>query len=86
MAEFFLTSAVIFVVMVAWLYVQDRYRQFAQRHPELGPYRNEGGCDGSCSCQQGSCPAPGQGRQDSVAAIDLITPAHSKRTLRRQTQ
>lgn len=56
MADFLLTSLVIFGVMVGWLYVQDLYRRFARRHPELGPFRREGGCGGGCSCRQGSCP------------------------------
>lgn len=55
MVEFMLTSLVIFVVLSGWLFVQDRYRRFAHRHPELGPFRQEEGCGGGCSCRQGSC-------------------------------
>lgn len=61
MADFLLTSLVIFAVLSGWLYVQELYRGFARRHPELGPFRREEGC-GGCSCRQGGCtvepPAP----------------------------
>jgi hypothetical protein len=83
MVEFVLTSAVIFAVMVGWLYVQDLYRRFARQNPELGPFRKEGGCDGSCSCQQGSCPTAQPNRQDRVIALDLMTPAGDRSSLRR---
>ena len=39
MAEFALTSVLIFAVMVGWLYVQDLYRRFAQRNPSPGRSR-----------------------------------------------
>jgi len=86
MAEFFLTSLVIFAVMVGWLYVQDLYHRFAQGHPELGPFRKEGGCDGSCSCQQGSCSTPLPIQQDPVISVDLMTPAGDPTRLRRDRQ
>ena len=86
MAEFILTSVVIFAVMVGWLYVQELYRRFAQSHPELGPFRKEGGCDGSCSCQQGSCSTPLPIQKDPVISVDLITPAGDPIRLRRDRQ
>jgi hypothetical protein len=86
MAEFVLTSVVIFAVMVGWLYVQDLYRRFAESHPELGPFRKEGGCDGSCSCRQGSCSTPPPIQQDPVISVDLITPAGDPIHLRRDRQ
>lgn len=58
MVKFVLTSAVIFVVMVAWLYVQEVYRRFARHHPQLGPFRSEAICQGSCGCHQDSCAGP----------------------------
>jgi hypothetical protein len=83
MVKFILASLVILVVMVAWLYVQDLYRRFAQRNPELGPFRGERGCDGSCSCQQGSCSAPEPNPDDRVIALDLMAlkgkPSHLRR-------
>ena len=86
MVEFALASLVIFVVMVAWLYVQDRYRRFAQRNPGLGPYRSDSGCDGSCSCRHGSCPAPTPGRGHRVTPLDLAVPTGDRCSLRRNTQ
>jgi len=86
MVEFVLTSVVIFAVMVAWLYVQDLYRRFAQRHPELGPFRAEGGCGGSCSCQQGSCSTPPPNQPGPVISVDLMTPAGDPIRLRSDRQ
>jgi hypothetical protein len=56
MVDFLLASGVILAVLIGWLYVQDLYRRFAARHPELGPFRAEGqgGC-GNCSCSGGRC-------------------------------
>jgi len=82
MVEFVLASAVIFVVMVAWLYVQDLYRRFARHHPELGPFRSEGSCEGSCSCRKDSCPAPGTTGREIEVTADLL-PASELRDLRR---
>ena len=57
MVKVLVAAALIFAVLVGWLYVEAIYRRFARRHPELGPYRdNESGCGkGGCSCQAGSC-------------------------------
>ncbi len=70
MVKAILAGGVIFGVMVGWLYVQELYRRFARRHPELGPYRGEGGCGGSCSCRKGGCPAPSTNRNDAPE-VDL---------------
>lgn len=72
MVKFVLASLVILAVLVGWLYVQELYRRFAQRHPDLGPYRKVGGCDGSCSCSQGSCPTTQPGSADHRIALDLV--------------
>ena len=82
MVEFVLASAVIFVVMVAWLYVQDLYHRFARHHPELGPFRSEGSCDGSCSCRHGSCPKSVTAAPETAVTVDLL-PATELRDLRR---
>jgi hypothetical protein len=58
MVEFLLTSAVIFLVLGGWQYVEYRYRRFANDNPSLGPYRPEGGCGDGCACSQGSCSTP----------------------------
>jgi len=72
MVEFVMSSGVIFLILVGWLYVQETYRRFAERHPGLGPFRQEGGCDGGCSCSQGSCPTSMSKRKEPVVTVDLI--------------
>ncbi|MEZ5613944.1 MAG: hypothetical protein R3E35_01865 [Rhodocyclaceae bacterium] len=52
MATYLLTIGLIFVLLAAVILVQGVYRRFAQRHPELGPFREEKGC-GSCSAGSG---------------------------------
>jgi hypothetical protein len=52
MATYLLTIGLIFVLLAAVILVQGAYRRFAQRHPELGPFREEKGC-GSCSAGSG---------------------------------
>lgn len=56
MVEVLVAAATIFVSMAGWLWVQTVYARFALRHPELGPFRGEGGeCGGGCSCGKGGC-------------------------------
>lgn len=56
MVRFLAASLVIFSVLWGWIWVQAAYARFALRHPELGPFRGEGGgCGGGCSCSSGSC-------------------------------
>lgn len=55
MVNFLIASTVILVVLLGWLAVQRRYRQFAADNPQLGPFRGEGGGCGGCSCGGGSC-------------------------------
>ncbi len=74
MAEFLLTSLVIFIVLLAWVYVEQRYRRFAARHPDRGPYRQQGGCGGACSCSQGSCSVADEQGAGPTVNIDLIAP------------
>jgi len=52
LATYLLAMAIILALMVGWLTVQQVTRAFAQRHPELGAHREEGGgCGtGNCSC------------------------------------
>lgn len=76
MVEFVSASVLILAVMVGWLYVQDLYDRFAKRHPELGPFRKQGGCgDGSCSCSQGACSTDSSSEPAPGIVVDLITPA-----------
>jgi len=57
MVKVLVASGVIFFVLLGWLWVQRRYRQFAADNPHLGPFRSEGGRCGGCSCGGGSCRA-----------------------------
>ena len=82
MAKAILAAGVIFGVMVGWLYVQDLYRRFARRHPELGPYRSEGGCGGSCACGKGSCRVP-SGDRDDALEVQPTVPAGEIERFRR---
>ncbi|KAA6183789.1 hypothetical protein F2Q65_14650 [Thiohalocapsa marina] len=52
MAKLALAVLIIFTVLAGWVWVQQRYARFARQHPELGPYRPEGG---GCSCGSGHC-------------------------------
>jgi hypothetical protein len=71
MVEFLLTSAVIFVVMVGWQYVEYLYRRFAKHNPALGPFRAEPGCGEGCACGSGSCSAPQQESKPSKTTVSL---------------
>lgn len=49
---------IIFIVLVGWVLVQQRYATFMRKHPQLGPYRSpDGSCGGSCACKIGQCAA-----------------------------
>lgn len=54
-----ITILVILGLLAGWVGVQHLSRGFAERHPELGPAREEGGgCGGLfCLCKDGqACP------------------------------
>lgn len=56
MLRAFVASLVIFAVLVGWVWVQRSYAAFAQRNPQLGPFRApDGGCGGGCACKAGHC-------------------------------
>ncbi|MDH5632161.1 MAG: hypothetical protein OEZ10_04120 [Gammaproteobacteria bacterium] len=56
MIKLLASMAIIFAASIAWLLVQTAARRFADRHPELGPAREEGGgCGSHCGCQGDSC-------------------------------
>jgi hypothetical protein len=50
-----IASAVILAILLGGLAVDAFYRRFARRHPDLGPFRPEGGCGGGCRCSGGRC-------------------------------
>ena len=71
MIDFLLTSAVIFAVLTVWLYVDHRYRRFANENPALGPFRPEAGCGDGCSCSQGSCGASRPNKQPTAVSLEI---------------
>lgn len=51
MGTYLTAMAAILALLMGWIAVQHLARTFARRHPEFGPFREEGGCgSGSCSC------------------------------------
>ncbi len=57
LTNYLMAMALIMLLMLAWVTIQQFARLFAKRHPHLGPAREEGGgCGGSCLCSGGhSC-------------------------------
>ncbi|MDD3530814.1 MAG: chemotaxis protein [Gallionellaceae bacterium] len=66
MSTYLVTIGLILLLLLGWIVVQRVYRLFARRHPELGPFRAEGGGCGCCSqgdaCGGGACDS-GAGRR-----------------------
>ncbi len=58
MSRYLLAIGLILLLMLGGLWVERAYRLFARRHPDLGPFRQEGGgcggCGGGCG---GGCDA-----------------------------
>jgi hypothetical protein len=49
---YLLAMLIIFGLLAGWIGVQHLYREFARRHPEFGPAREEGGgCGFMCFCK-----------------------------------
>lgn len=60
MGRYLVAIGLILLLLVGGIFVQQAYRRFAQRHPELGPFRDEEAGCGTCSgsrCSAGSCSA-----------------------------
>ncbi|WP_419586037.1 chemotaxis protein [Thiolapillus sp.] len=56
MLKMLIAFAVIFLLMLVWILVQQAARSYAARNPELGPAKEEGlGCGKNCGCKGGSC-------------------------------
>jgi len=54
LSRYLITIGLILLIMLAGIVVDRFYRLFARRHPELGPFRKEGGgCGGPCC--SGTC-------------------------------
>ena len=52
-----LSTVIVFALFAGWIVVVILSRNYAKRHPEFGPAREEGGeCGVSCGCaKQKSC-------------------------------
>ncbi|MCG5501159.1 hypothetical protein [Ectothiorhodospira lacustris] len=51
MMTYLLAVGLIFLMFAGWVLVQAAARRLARRHPELGPFREGGGCGtGQCGC------------------------------------
>ncbi len=51
-----LAMGLILLALLGWIRVQQMARDYAARHPEFGPAREEGGgCGTGCSCSGGKC-------------------------------
>jgi hypothetical protein len=71
MVDFIIAMGAILLLLSGWILVQQMSRQFALRHPEFGPAKEEGGgCGKSCMCSNGSCKNR-QGRPDEEKSISI---------------
>jgi hypothetical protein len=63
--------AIIFSVVVVWALVQHFARAYAARHPEFGPYREDGDCGhaerdcSGCGLVKRGCPTGPDEQQNS---------------------
>jgi hypothetical protein len=58
MSRYLVSIGLILLLLLGGIAVQRLYRRFAHRHPELGPFRDEGAGCGACSgghCGAGHC-------------------------------
>ena len=56
MLDALLAAILILLLLLGWVWVQQRARDYAARHPEFGPAREEGsGCGSSCGCSGKHC-------------------------------
>lgn len=58
MSTYLITIGILFLLVLLSVVVQRFYKLFARRHPELGPFREEGGGCGCCrggACGGGAC-------------------------------
>lgn len=59
MSTYLITIVLIMAVALIGITVDRLYRRFAQRNPQLGPFRDSdkgcGSCSGSSGCDSGRC-------------------------------
>ena len=51
LVDFLIASVLILLLLAGWVGVQHWARRFAERHPEFGPAREEGGGCLFCLCR-----------------------------------
>lgn len=71
----------ILFLLAGWLLVQTITRLYAQRHPEFGPWREDGkGCGDSCGCT-GKCAAKTAGNTNRFSNSTISNIAVAKHPL-----
>ena len=56
MLDYLLAFALILIMMLGWILVQQAARRFAHRYPQFGPAKEGGsGCCKSCCCNGSPC-------------------------------
>ncbi len=56
MVDLIIAISLVMAVLGGWIFVQKLARDYAARHPEFGPAKEEGsGCGKSCLCRNGRC-------------------------------
>lgn len=56
MLDYLLAAGLILLLLLGWILVQQAARNYAARHPEFGPAKEEGsGCGKGCGCRNGLC-------------------------------
>jgi len=56
MLDIIIAIAIILLLLIGWIIVQQLSCLYAKKHPEFGPAREEGGgCGSSCLCNNGTC-------------------------------
>ena len=57
MMQYIIAMLAVPCLLIGWLIVQNITRKYAQAHPELGEYREDGrGCGKTCGCKgKSSC-------------------------------
>jgi hypothetical protein len=48
MSTYLVTIGLLLILLLGWVAVQRVYQVFARRHPELGPFRDDGAGCGAC--------------------------------------
>lgn len=60
MTTYLATIGLIFLLLLAWVVVQQFARLFARRHPQFGAYRERGSCGGGgCGHCDDACESDG---------------------------